>query len=213
MTDSSTGKIQTSKAEPFQPKSKAKKGKAPKLDPGAKIETRDLFKTFLDADAGEESSQQENDYFVNHLKKRSKSRLRKIDRRIGKLRNTVMETEEKEKLKEAFCDLVNSEIAAITQKSQQLELELALSVAETLKNFHIGEAIRSKRGVLQKLEINGNLMEMRTLLRRYFSSHIKEATQLLKNGDLLVLHGSEGASATIKRFINHYVQSIKKPAK
>jgi len=187
-----------------KPKSKGKKPKPPKLKTRAEMETLDVFKTVFSADAGAESSDPE-EAFEKYIDLLSRPQLTRVERRIRRIKNKVLDTEEERQRRDFLCEKMSSAIHSRMETSAEQETLLKVSIKEKLDNLSIVDLERTRSGSLKAVRVDGQWLSIRALIQRELSEELARAQKLLEEGILVRYHRRYGAAAFIKRCISEYL--------
>jgi hypothetical protein len=193
------------KAKPKKgPKSKGKKPKTPGFEVSPDVDALDVFKTVLEGDAGAESSHQ--NFYSDHLSKLSKAKLKKLRRKINRVRDHYLEHPETNESITRVQDMVDSASEEQLRQSLSYEADIAERVRDHLDQLEIGRTKKRKKRI-EFVEIEGEMISLNRLCRRYFQDEVEEFDRHLAEGRIIPdIQGLTGRGF-VRKVIRYYLTS------
>jgi hypothetical protein len=184
-------------------KSKGKKGEPKKLKGAFSADKIDLFRTFLEADAGKEGEQQHHHFFEVNLKKLSQLELEKLSKKIDRLRSACLEESEDFQVMDSLYQRTLSAIEYKLRKSNQALEDVKKKIIAHLQPMLPLEAKIS--GPNTFVFTSSRCIRLAHFTKKHFSTFIEEYDQLVSTGVVIPAVREEKGIDFVKHTIFPYL--------
>lgn len=188
----------------IKPKSKGKKAKPKKLKPPPEMEKLDVFLVELEADAGEERSDQSADDFGAIIKSMSKAQLSKLEKRIAKIRDQILEDGSKSKRKKR-CNQAVALISNVLENSKAEESKINLILQSKIDQLHISQIETNKKGDPSLIFLKNKKYTINRFIKIFLHSEFTYVQESFQQKKMIRTHRNHGAHAYIKRYLKNYL--------
>jgi len=188
----------------LKPKKKAKKQRIRRIKK-TRIKPRLVFRVVLEADAGGQSSRQQNAFFQAHLSDLSESELKRLKKKVEQIRRGYLKGSIEERDVAAADSFLTAVINQRLEKSHQSTLELKRRLIKKLKQFTSLKKV-TIRGKLSRIHYRKENYSLRRFAHFYFSEIIEKYNYMQKEGNIIPERRHETGMGFVTRQIRYYLE-------